>query len=292
MLWLEMETRSISPAKLTAYRETTFRYANGYQLKSAEHAVDYVNERGYISFWPISGNPFPSLWGAVAGARSVADEHDDPGHITWQWKDSLLDQRVWYYARILKKKNTLVSLETIPYFYALSPNFGDPEADLLDQYNRGEVTQETKLVFEALLRKGPLDTISLRKEAHLSRQESTSAFNSALTTLQSQLRVLPVAISEAGAWKYAFVYDLTHRYYPDLLEKARNISETQAVDSLVLLCLRSLGAATHKEIASLLSLSNFMLTNSLDRLSKSGAVIGDVRLDESKSIYFLIPELI
>ncbi len=287
-----MEARKISLARLSDYRALTFRHANGLHLKSPEQAIEYVNQRGFISFWPISTNMFPSLWGAVAGNRPVADAHEDPGHVTWGWKDSLLDKKVWYYARIIKKKNTLVSLDTIPYFYALSPNFGEPETDLLDQYNRGEVTQETKLVFDALLRKGPLDTLSLRKEAHLSRQESTSPFNSALTTLQQQLRVLPVAVSEAGAWKYAFVYDLTHRYHPDLPEKAREITETQAVDHLVRLYLTSMGAATQKEIGSLLGFSSFMLSHSLDRLRSAGVIIGDVQLEGCQQTYFSIPEIL
>lgn len=49
--------------------------------------VDFVNERGSVYFWPIKDVTLPSLWTAVAGA------HDDPGHVSWGWKDSLLGQR-------------------------------------------------------------------------------------------------------------------------------------------------------------------------------------------------------
>jgi hypothetical protein len=75
----------------------------------------------------------------------------------------------------------------------------------LEEYQQGKMTLETKLVFEALLKEGPLDTISLRKAAHLTGKNSNSPFNNALDVLQMQLRLLPVAISEAGRWGYAFV---------------------------------------------------------------------------------------
>ncbi len=66
----------------------------------------------------------PSLWTAVAGDRPVADKHDDPGHITWGWKYKALGKKIWYYAKTLRKKATMISLEIAPYFYALSENYG------------------------------------------------------------------------------------------------------------------------------------------------------------------------
>ncbi|MCK7520523.1 MAG: hypothetical protein MZV64_23930 [Ignavibacteriales bacterium] len=56
-------------------------------------ASTFVNRRGFVFFWPISGIDLPSLWTAVAGDRPVADKHDDPGHITWGWKDGATRQK-------------------------------------------------------------------------------------------------------------------------------------------------------------------------------------------------------
>ena len=93
---------NISIETIKEFQKHTFRMAD--PLHTPEQAVDFVNERGFIFFWPVQGTQYPNLWHAVAGERSVADAHDDPGHISWNWKDSLLDKRVWYYGRILKKK--------------------------------------------------------------------------------------------------------------------------------------------------------------------------------------------
>src|SRR5574340_975227 len=117
-----------------AYRARTFRTLPNLRLRNPDAAVDFVKERGFIFFWPITSVAYPSLWSAVAGDRPVPDTHDDPGHVTWGWKDRMLGKKRWYYARILRKRNTIISLETIPFFYALSPNYGSPEEDYLEEY--------------------------------------------------------------------------------------------------------------------------------------------------------------
>src|SRR5512139_582375 len=101
----------LSLERLSSYQAQTFRTAPGLRITSREAAVEFVRQRGFVYFWPISGIVLPSLWVAVSGDRPVADDHDDPGHATWGWKDSLLGQRRWYYGRVLRKRNMMVSLE-------------------------------------------------------------------------------------------------------------------------------------------------------------------------------------
>lgn len=191
---------TISSQHLQQYREKTFRLRANLHLHSKEEAIDYVNERGFIFFWPIKGVVFPNLWQAVAGDRPVADQHDDPGHITWGWKDSLLGQRQWYYAKILRKKATIIALHTAPYFYALSENYGAPEDDYLTLYEQGKLTLEARQIYETLLNEGPLDTIALRKAIRMTNRVSDSRFNRAIADLQADFKVLPVGVARAGAW--------------------------------------------------------------------------------------------
>src|SRR5512135_3695577 len=197
-------------AALHAHRSQTYRTTPGMQLHSIEDAVEFVNQRGFVFFWPNKGTEFPSLWAAVAGDRPVPDEHDDPAHITWGWKDDSLGKKRWYYGRVLKHRNAMISLALLPYFYALSPNYGEPEEDYLIQYQLGQLRPESKWVYEALLHEGPMDTISLRKRAHLSNRESDGRFNAALDNLQMDFRVIPIGIAPVGAWRYAFIYECTH----------------------------------------------------------------------------------
>jgi hypothetical protein len=257
---------------IDSYRAETFRTAPGRRLHSVEEAIDFVNERGFIFFWPISGIPFPSLWCAVAGDRPVADAHDDPGHMTWGWKDDLLGKRRWYYAKVLRKKGTMISLEVAPYFYALSENYGSPEEDYLTLYEQGRLTVEAKTVYEALLDRGPLDTVALRKATRMTSRESDSRFNRAMSDLQADFKILPVAVTQAGAWHYAFAYDIAARHFPGLPDQAQAIGENAARDRLAELALRSLGAARLADLTKLFGWAAQSTGRSLDRLAQSGLI--------------------
>jgi hypothetical protein len=251
---------------LQEYRSQTFGYAPKKRLKTKAEAVSFVNERGFIYFWPIRGITLPSLWGAVSGDRPVPNEHDDPGHISWDWKDSLLGKHVWYYGKILRKKATIIAMEVAPYFYALSENYGSPEEDYLTIYEQGRMTQEAKTVYETLLEKSPMDTITLRKSAHLSSHESESRFNRALADLQADFKIMPVGVVDAGSWHYSFAYDIVARHEPGLLEKARYIGEIDARQKLLELYIQSVGAASKKDIARLFSWKLPDISQALNRL--------------------------
>lgn len=267
---------SFSSESLKAHRAQTYHTAPGLRLTSPDEAVDFVDQRGFFFFWPIKGIDFPSLWTATAGDRPVPDEHDDPGHVTWDWKDRLLGQHRWYYGRVLRRRNAMISLSVLPYFYVLSPNLGNPEHDYQDQYMEGTITAEAKLIYEALLREGPLDTISLRKAAHLSSPGSDGRFSKAIDDLQMEFKLVPVGISQAGAWRYAFIYDLTHRHFPELIAQADSIYESTARQKLTMLYFESVGAAPQNHLARLFGWKPEETEKSLQSLLSSGQlVLGD-----------------
>jgi hypothetical protein len=241
----------ISNEIIQHYRANTYRTLTGQRVSTQEEAVLFVNQRGFVFFWPIKEMTLPSLWVAVAGDRAVADQHDDPGHITWGWKDSLLGSDQWYYAKILRKKATMIALDIVPYFYALSDNYGAPDEDYLTAYEQGLLTQEARNVYEALLKEGPLDTIALRRVTHMTSRSSDSRFNRALLTLQTDFKILPVGVASVGAWKYAHTYDIVARHYPEIPEDARLIDEKQARVKLIRLYLESVGAISLREVTKL-----------------------------------------
>jgi winged helix DNA-binding protein len=241
---------TIDLKKLDKHRARTFRLPPSPRVTSPKAALEFINARGFIYFWPIKGIDMPSLWTAVAGNRVVADKHDDPGHITWGWKDGALGKKTWYYAKILRKKATMISLDVAPYFYALSENFGSPEEDYLLAYEEGRLPQSAKQVYEVLLNEGALNTIDLRRAAKLSNAKE-SEFNKALELLQADFKILPIGVSDAGAWKYSFIYEIVPRHYPDLPERARAIGEREARTKLTQLYFESIGAAQERDVNKL-----------------------------------------
>jgi len=276
---------------LDSYRLGTFRQKPGQQVKNLDEAVEFAQERGFIYFWPIKDIILPSLWSAVAGSRPVADAHDDPGHVTWGWKDSQLGKRSWYYAKVLRKRATIIAMDVAPYFYALSENFGAPEEDYLTIYEQGRMTQEAKILYETLLDKGPLDTVALRREAHMTSKESDSRFNRALTDLQADFKIVPVEVVDAGAWHYAFSYDIVARYYPEITEQARQISEREARQKLAHLYLQSVGAAQPKDVIKLFGWRSPNALAALERLVQAEQA-GKIKVEGDKGEFFAAKTLI
>ena len=277
--------------KIQTYRARTFRQTKGLQLQSPEDAIDYVNERGFVYFWPIKDVLMPSLWTAVAGDRPVANAHDDPGHVTWGWKDNLLDQKKWYYGKILRGKATMISLKTAPYFYALTENYGDPEEDYLMLYRDGLLSQPAKLIFETLLDHGPMDTVNLRKKIHMTSKASNSPFDRTLVELQKDFKILPVGIAKTGGWRYSFIYDLVHRYYPEIPEAAREIGESEARVRLASLYFDSVGAITERDLKRLFQWPTRAVKLVLKRLVESGEVVGGYEIKNEKGEGFVVSAL-
>jgi hypothetical protein len=280
----------INLERLKALRLRTFRLPPYPHLSTPAGALDFVNERGFVYFWPITGIDLPSLWTAVAGKRSVADDHDDPAHVTWDWKDAALPKKIWYYGKILRRKATIISLEIAPYFYALSENYGSPEEDYLLAYEEGRLTQAARQIYQALLDKGILDTISLRKEARLLNAKE-SAFNRAMEDLQKDFKILPVGIAEAGAWKYAFRYDITTRHMPELADQARPIGEAEARQKLVELYFASVGAAQIRDVTRLFGWLPELVKRTLERLVQAGN-LAEAGHPQKPGVWLVLPELV
>lgn len=275
------------------YREETFRFNDGNQLKTLKDAIDFVNERSFVLFHPAKDIILPSLWAATAGDRPVPNEHDDPGHVTWGWKDDALDQKVWYYGRLIRKRMTHISLSFLPYFYALSPNYGDYENDYLVQYKSGTLINEAKILYEILLEEGPLNTIELRKKAGISGINNPYRFSKGIDNLQIEMKILPVGIAEAGRWKYSFIYEILPRHFSDIEVKARKIKVSEAERKLVLSYLQSVGGAKRKEIGKIFSWNN----RRVDKVIKSirelePSALGVIGEDESVDALIVTPEVL
>ncbi len=266
----------ISTEKLLSYRADKYNLNPGQQLKSIQQAENFVDERGFVYFWPIKGVELPSLWTAVAGNRPVADAHDDPGHVTWSWKDESLGKKTWYYGKILRKKATMISLDVAPFFYALSRNFGNPEDDILIDFYDGILSKEAKMIFDVILHNGPIDTIALRRATHMTSKESSYPFDRAITYLQSDFKILPVGISDSGGWHYAFIYDLVHRHYSELPIIAKQISKPESRRKLLEYYFESVGAAQFQHVVSLFRWGKKETQTAIEDLSSEGKIYRDL----------------
>jgi hypothetical protein len=231
-------------------REFNYRRTPERRVQTVEEARAFVEEMGFCHFWPIKDVEMPNLFHAIAGrVRSVPNEHGDPDiSKCWGWKDASLDQWWWYYGKLLRRRATLVSLDLLPAFYACSENYGDLH-DYLQEYKDGKMTAEAKQLYEALLEHGPLDKVRLRREARLMSDSAKSRVDRALVELQVGLKVIPIGVAQAGAWNYAFVYEILQRHFTDLPAQARPIGRDEARRVLVKCYLDNVVAAERAMIA-------------------------------------------
>lgn len=164
--------------------------------------------------------------------------------------------------------NALILWQEIP------ENFGEL-TDYLDEYRSGQITAEAKDIYEALLENGPLDTVRLRKEARMSADSAKARFERALLDLQVGLKVIPVGVAEVGAWRYAFIYEILPRHFPELPERAHVLSRSHSqqmliqkyVDNVVCSDRAMIGKVFH-----VLKWSNQELTAAIDALLQRGAL--------------------
>jgi len=208
--------------------------------------LDFVNSRGFIYFWPIKGIDFPSLWTAVAGDRPVPTSTTIPAT-----SPGLEGQCARPTHLVLRQSAAPQSDHPLAGSCALllraDRELRDYREDYLIPYQDGRLPQGAKQVYEAILDNGPLHTIDLRRLARMSNARD-SEFNKALEILQADFKILPIGVAQAGSWNYAFIYEITARYWPDLPEQARHIGEAEARAKLLELYFQSVGAAQMREV--------------------------------------------
>ena len=63
------------------------------------------------------------------------------------------------------------------------------------------------------------------------------------------MKILPIGVAEAGAWNYAFVYEILQRHFPDLPEQAQPIKRSETRRVLVSRYFDNVVAADRKMVA-------------------------------------------
>lgn len=258
-----------------------------------EQALEFIQTWKLVGFWPIKDLPIPNLWYAVAGDRPVADDHDDPGHVTWGWKDALLSQKNVFYARILCKRTFFVSLDLLPALYALSNNFGDIREDHLILYEEGKLTFSARNLYDTVLNYGALDTIKLKKVARFTGKAGDLEFNRALNELQMDFKLMPVGISDSGPWHYSFVYDIVGRQFPNVVREAGTLDPKECRRILLINYLRSVGAAKRSHIIKLFRWEKTVTQSCIQQLLEMGTLFSDVYSESTHTTdWIALPDLV
>lgn len=275
------DPRKLSLADIETLRDLRYHRRPDLRVTSEEAAVRFVDKIGFCFLFGEQGAEMPTLWAAICGEkRPVPRQHDDPDlGRTWQWKDTLPSRGAIYYGKLLRKRATLVSLALLPHFYALSPNYGDPD-DYVEQYEAGNMTVEAKNIYEVLLNEGAMATSRLRHLAGLAGGGANARrFDRALVELQTELQIVKVGISDANRWGYAYVYDLFVRRFSEVPVAARAIPMDEAMETLLLRYLHNVVVQTEAATRRVFGWDAWDWDRTLERLADAGRIWRGFRVE-------------
>ena len=266
---------------LQAARAERYRQLPHLRVHTKDQALAFLNDVGLCLLFSARDIELPSLWGALCGEdRPVPSHHDNRElGLAWRWKDELPVAGRVLYGKFLRRKPVFISLDLAPYFYALSPNYGDLAGDYMQDYVDGRLSVEAKQVFEVLLQEGAMPTSRLRLEAGLGGKTNAGRFDRALAELQMDFRISKVAISDANRWGYCYVYDLLPRHFPETVAVSRAITGTQAREVILLRYLRTVVASTTREVLKLFGWRPGDLDRLVARLADEGRLRQGVQIE-------------
>jgi uncharacterized protein YcaQ len=134
--------------------------------------------------------------------------------------------------------------------------------------------------------------VALRRKSGLASQDSKYRFDRSLTELQIEMKILPIGVAEAGAWNYAFIYDLVPRHLPELPERARAIGERQARQKLLELYFESLGASPRSQLGRLFGWRKPELDDAVDRAVAAGKLVRNLKHPKAAEEWLALPALV
>ena len=100
-----------------------------------------------------------------------------------------------------------------------------------------------------------------------------------------------MGVADAGAWHYAFIYDIVARHYPELPDQAHPIRENEARLKLVEIYFRSLGAAQVSELTRLFGWRLADANRAVQALEEAGIVTRGLEVENRPGEWVGLSEL-
>jgi hypothetical protein len=216
-----------------------------YRIRTKNEALRFIRAVGFCYAFTPGPARIPSLF-EVLGTRSEEVRWSR----VWDWKEALPSAKRAFYGRILARKPTFISLEVLPYFFALTGNVGEPD-DHVRLYEGGRLSALARRVYDLVASRGPVTTRQIRAAVEPERRGSSPRLLRALAELQNLF--LLARIGEVGTHpgNYAYVWDLFARWLPEVIARATTITHRAAAASVLGQYVRIAGAPRPREAAAL-----------------------------------------
>lgn len=216
-----------------------------YRIRTKNQALRFIRAVGFCYAFTPGPRYVPSLF-EVLNTRS----EDRRWAWAWDWKEALPSEKQVFYGRVLARKPTFISMEFLPYFFALTGNVGDPD-DYARLYEGGRLSALARRVYELVARRGPVTTRQIRAEVEPDRRGSSPRLGRALAELQTLFLLARIGEVGDNPGNYAYVWDLFARWLPDVVARASEISQRDAAAAVLEQYVRITGAPRPMDAAAL-----------------------------------------
>jgi len=230
---VSMGTRRLAWREIERLRAHRWRTAPERQIGSERGALRLISELGFVLLMPMAGIEFPSIHKATRKAWAW-----------WDWKQTLPGRKACYYAKVLRRRGTLISWEWFPCFYAA---YAD-DTPYWRQYRDGLLGRSEKQILDLLASSGPLMTREVRLAFGPRSKENTRRVKSILVELQTRFLVA-AAGGDTKGWSH-HRWDLVERWVArGVLNEAAGMGREEARKRIVRRLVENLLATTAADIA-------------------------------------------
>jgi hypothetical protein len=256
-------------------------------LHTKQRVLQFVNGVGYCLAFRSRTSELPSLWDAAYEKRRAAQRKERlraPELLAREIKSALLSERKFYFGRVLQRRPTLISLNYLPYFYALQGREGN-EDDYLQEFMQGRLSSDAKMIMDLLVQSSPRRTAELKEALGNHREVDNKRFERAIIELQSKLLV-----TEAGerysrsASSWASVY---HRF-PSSVKKARKIQPGIAREKILGKFFENQLISSVEDVQRVFAWNKQSIFQAFGGLVQSGLITSNVKVDGKDSKYYCL----
>jgi hypothetical protein len=268
------------------WRDRAHRRLPHLALKTDSQALKFIDKVGFCFAFKAEHSELPCLWHAVCGRRDPImpiHTHSDPSlSFVWELKNVLPAERKIYYGKVLRRRPTMISLEFLPYFFALLHRTG-LKGEYLDEFARGRLSPTAREIMDALGDSSPQVTKGLRIAIGRHAKSKTTEFDKAITELQ--MKMLIVKISEQVE-PFSYEWAPAYAMFPAEMRKARRISIETARERILAKYFEVQLVSSVDAIFRLFGWKKQIIFRTLGQLTEKGVITSNVKVDKKDSKYY------
>lgn len=257
-------------------RDRTFRRVPALRVGGPQRAAQFLDAAGLATLFAHRQLNLPCLWVAVCGRRDPVfprhSHHDPEVVLAWNLKDQLPQAGRVFYAKLLRGRPVFVAWHLFPAVYRL---FG-PRTGHRTAFRAGLLSPAASAVLDALQRRHPQDTLSLKLATNLARPSQRRAFDAAIAELQQTLHI---CMAEVRYDPFTYVWDLVRTRHAERLRGAAALGEPAAAEAVLRHYLSVVIAATVNDAALVVG-GRARADDALRRLERQGLIDRDAAIRE------------